>query len=141
MVYYDSALAKSSAGIRTPNRSADALSRSAFFSPVFYDRLYRGDSSRRSLVGSSNSVQSVALLFRTNGGSSPNEPEGTIMSTIYDLSLRLSQPEMEALETLLLNLLESNLSEFTHGNELLAMRLRKALQASSEAITELGGEQ
>lgn len=103
MVYLEIALTKSSAGFDIPNRSAHALNRSAFFSSVFYGRLYRGSSGRRSLVGYVNSVQSAALLFDINGGSSPNEPEDTTMKVIpirtdiYDIPLRLTEPQARAL--------------------------------------------
>ena len=79
--YSGTALAKSSVGIRTPSKSTNrVLSRCALFLlPVVYDRLCRGDSSRRPLAGSSNSVQSVTLI-RTSGGSSLNQQEDTTMS-------------------------------------------------------------
>ena len=75
MGYSKNALAKSSAGFSIPSKSAEALTRSAFFSPVFYGGLYRGSSERRSLAGYANSVQSATLLLilnintNANGGS------------------------------------------------------------------------
>ena len=68
--YAISVEAKSLTRISILNRSACALTRSAFFSPIVYGGLYRGTSVRRSLVGYANSVQSAALLFSINGGSS-----------------------------------------------------------------------
>ena len=70
-------------GLRTPSESTNrVLSRCALFLlPVVYDRLCSGDSSRRPLAGSSNSVQSVALI-RTSGGSSLKQQEDTIMDDV-----------------------------------------------------------
>ena len=81
IVYSEDALAKSSAGIETPNQGAKALLSGAFFMSVVYGRLCGGSIlERRTLVGSFNSAQSATLLIETNGGSSLNKPEDTTMS-------------------------------------------------------------
>lgn len=155
MSYCNAALAKSSAGIRTPGKSTNRCSVDApFFISAFYGRLYSGDSSRRSLAGSSNSVQSAALLFRTNGGSSLNQQEATAMSNIidlparpsesediYDFVVRLSATEMDEFSILLFNLHKADLSEFTDSNTLLSFHAKKAIVKVLEAISELGGVQ
>ena len=91
-VYVQSAPTHLGAGFRTPSKSIDrVLSRCALFLlPVVYDRLCRGDSSRRPLAGSSNSVQSVALI-RTSGGSSLKQQEATIMDDVRNAGWLFSQ--------------------------------------------------
>ena len=153
MSYCNAALAKSSAGFDIPNyTSTNRCSLDApFFTPEVYGRLYRGSKERRfSCFGYVNSVQSAALLFDINGGSSHNEHEATAMSNIinftarpsesediYDFVLRLSASEMDAFTTLLSNLHEADLSEFTDRNTL----AKKAIVKALEAISELGGVQ
>lgn len=63
------------------------------------------------------------------------------MPTIYDIPLHLSEPEMVALQLLLSKLLESDLSHFTDGNEVMARYAKKAAQKAIEAISEFGGAQ
>ena len=132
------------AGISIPRKSTKrVLSRCALFlSPVVYDRLCRGDSSRRSLSGNANSVQSVTLLISINGGSSLNWKEATTMSNhIYDIPLHLSAQQMDAFSILLLNLLEADISDFTNGNDLLAMHAKKASMETINAMSVFGGVQ
>ncbi len=146
MDYSMSALAKSSAGIETPNRSAEALTRSAFFSPVFYGGLYRGSSERRSLVGSFNSVQSATLLLipntHANGGSSLNLSEATTMSNLYDIAIEthLNDAEIDALSVVFKKLLgfpaTHFATHFTDSNEFQAVHalagVKKVLTAMHE---------
>nr|BAR33273.1 hypothetical protein [uncultured Mediterranean phage uvMED] len=155
MVYYDSALAKSSAGLRnSENERNKALNRSAFFMPLVYGRLYGVASASRTRSGVSSSVQSAAFCLETNGGSSLKQNEATTMSNIYnlsarqsksedtyDLSLRLNKAQMEAFEILLFNLLEDDLSQFTRGNKLSAMHALKAIENTINAISEFGDVQ
>jgi hypothetical protein len=109
---------------------------------------------RRPRSGNANSVQSAIFLISINGGSSLKQNEATTMSNIidfpapqpesediYDLSLRLSASEMDAFSILLSNLHKDDLSEFTEGNTLLAMHVKKAIVKALEAIYELGGVQ
>lgn len=135
MVYSDSALTHLGAGIHKPRASANGRSYEAsFFTPKFYDGLIRGASARRPRSGIVNSVKPVTLLLHNNGGSSPKLNEDTTMSKIYEVPLRLSEPQMDAFQILLLNLLETDLSDFTNGNDLLAMHAKKAAQETLNAI-------
>lgn len=144
IAYSGNALAKSSAGIHKPSTERiKALTRSVFFVPVvLWQAVQRLFGAPFLSTGIVNSVQSAALLLHNNGGSFQNLTEDTTMSNdIYDIPLRLSDFEMEAFQVLLLNLIEADLSDFTNGNELLAMHARKASQQTINAISVFGGMQ
>lgn len=146
MAYIKHAPTHLGAGIDILNRSADALTRSAFFTPVVYGRLYRGSSGRRSLVGYVNSVQSAAFLFDINGGSSPNEPEDTTMSNndLHEIQLcRLTLPEMIAFKAYLKTLVmldEQGIKHIRMNTPDLISACKKAI-AEIEFMQGLGGEE
>ena len=84
-------------GIETPCTSAIWRSLEAsFFRPKFNGGLCRGSSERRSRAGSFNSVQSATLLIETNGGSSLNLHEDTIMDDVRHARKLFSQLEPES---------------------------------------------
>ncbi len=76
------AVAKSTAGISLPNQSAQALTRSAFFTPKiqFLAGCMEALRSAASLSGKTNSVQPATLLLSLNGGSSLSQSEESIMN-------------------------------------------------------------
>ena len=91
-VYVQSAPTHLGVGINTPRKSANGRSLEAsFFTPKFYDGLFRGASARRSLAGSVNSVKPVTLLFNTNGGSSLKQQEDTIMDDVRNATRLIGQ--------------------------------------------------
>ena len=143
MVYSNVALARTSVGFDIPcteRRSAHSMR--FFYAQVLWWVNQRLERAPFLSTGYVNSDSPAALLFDINGGSFQNLTEDTTMSNdIYDIPLRLSEPQMDAFQTLLLNLLESDLSDFTHGNELLAMHAKKAAQNTVEAISVFGGVQ
>lgn len=142
MRYSEGALAKSSVGFDIPcteRRSAHPMR--FFYAQVLWWVNQRLERAPFLSTGYVNSDSPAALLFDINGGSFQNLTEDTTMSTIYDIPLRLSEPQMDAFEILLLNLLESDLSDFTDGNDLLAMHAKKAVEEAINAMSIYGGVQ
>jgi len=82
LCYIQGVAEQSATGIGLPCMSAQALPRSAFFTPEiqFYGGLCGGSSERRPRAGKTNSVQPATLLIGLNGGSSQFQHEDSIMA-------------------------------------------------------------
>ena len=91
--YAGYALAKSSAGISTPQQRASRRSLdSAFFTPVVYGGLIQGVSARRfSLCGSTNLSKPATLRLVPNGGGSQNYKEEATMPNLSIFSREIRQ--------------------------------------------------
>jgi hypothetical protein len=83
--YSDSALAQSSAGFDIPTPSAKALTRSAFFAPVFYGGRHGGSSERRFSERYVNPVTPATQSLDIDGG-------GSLTSEDHIMALRTTSP-------------------------------------------------